>query len=590
MRRISTRMCLVPALISAVIASAPGPAAAGGSEFPASGTRNLGRGGSGLTRADDPTVMLRNPALLADLWEDMAYSGVHVLVPDSCFQATGNYTWTSQVDDAANFGDGPVLVNIANASLPDGTPLPNIRDEAFPRVCYDGPVPILPNIALTMKLAPNIGVGLGFFPPDNAALAQWGNRNGTVDTANGLRPSPTRWFRSHLNTSYFSALGAIGYRPTSWLRIGFGFQWALVVYSATEFTRPAQTRTTSNDVRVDITGRDLFIPGLIGSVHATPIDNLDIAIGFKWSDRVKSQAKLDITTSYFGSGRAFRYVNEDGMEEVAPGLLPLRSDNRLGTVDSPPVWVPELSFGVRYADRLAPRATTDNETWQASHRAAGRNVDDAMATERWDIELNAVVVFNGFNNYSRFVSANEMVGSQSATEDGSPGLPLTAFVGQCTEPEATCAAREVPRPIHGKTQLSLRLGGEYNLMPGLFAVRGGLSYETDGQDPGYLNVTNYQLGRTGLHVGVTFRFAGKTDFSIAYAHFFQRSVALTVNPARPFSTRDPGAYHVVEGEGDGVAQFPIADSSDSTEGPLFANAGTFYYHLDVVSVALAQHF
>ena len=33
-----------------------------------------------------------------------------------------------------------------------------------------------------MKLAPNLGVGIGFFPPDNAALNQWGNRDGTIDT------------------------------------------------------------------------------------------------------------------------------------------------------------------------------------------------------------------------------------------------------------------------------------------------------------------------------------------------------------------------------------------------------------------------
>jgi hypothetical protein len=587
MGRISTRVCL----ISAVLALAPQPAAAGSSEFPASGTRNFGRGGTGLTRADDPSVMLRNPALLADLWEDMAYTGVHILLPKSCFQATGNYGWSStDIDDAANFGHGPALVNVANAKTPDGTPLPNIRDEAFPKVCYDGPVPILPNIGLTMKLADDLGVGLGFFPPDNAALSQWGNRDGTVDTPNGLRPSPTRWFRSHLNTSYFSALGAVGYRPLSWLRVGFGFQWALVVYSATEFTRQNATRNTSSDIRIDVTGRDLFIPGLIGSVQASPIDNLDIAIGFKWSDRVKSRAKLDITTSDFGSGAAFPYLDADGDPQTALGLKPVRSDNRLGTVDSPPIWVPQLSFGVRYAQRLAPKLK--NNEWTAAHQAAGRHVEDSMATELWDVEANAIVYFNGVNDVSRFVSANEKVDAQSVNADGSLGLPINAFVGQCVagKQPGDCPAREVPAYIHGKTQYSLRLGGEYNVLPGVLAVRAGLSYETNGQDPAYLNVTNYQLGRTGLHVGLTWRVAQKTDVSLGFAHFIQKDIALTVNPARPFVTNDPAKYHVVQGQGDGVAKFAVPDASDTTEGPLFANAGTFYYHLDIVSVSLAQHY
>jgi hypothetical protein len=587
MRRLWTLVCLV----SAVVALTPHYAAAGGSEFPASGTRNLGRGGTGLTRADDPTLMLRNPALLADLWDDVAYTGMHVLLAKSCFQATGNYGWGASGDDAVDLGQGPLLVNLTNAKTPDGAPLTSIRDEPFPKVCYEGPVPILPNIGLSMKLAPNLGVGLGFFPPDNAALSQFGNRDGTVDTAAGLRPSPTRWFRSHLNTSYFSALGAIGYRPLSWLRFGLGFQWALVVYSATEFTRPVATRSISSDIRVDVTGRDLFIPGVIASVQVNPIDNLDIAVGFKWSDRIESRAKLDITTSNFGSPQAVPYVDQDGDAGTVPGLVRARSDNRLGNVSSPPIWVPQLSLGVRYADRLAPRPK--NDQWQAAHAAAPHRTQDSMATERWDVEANAIVYFNGANDVSRFVSANEKVITQSIARDGSLGLPLNAYVGQCAGKISECREREVPVYIHGKTQLSLRLGGDYNIIPGMLSVRAGFSYETNGQDPEYLNVTNYMLGRTGLHVGATWRIQGGTDLSIGFAHFIQRDIALAINPARPLDPRssaDPQKYHVASGANNGVAKFAIPDASDSVEGPLFANAGSFYYHLDVVSLSLAQHF
>jgi len=585
MRRISTLLCLA----LAVAALAPRPVFAGGAEFPAGGTRNFGRGGAGFTRADDPTVMIRNPALLADLWEDMAYGGVYVLFPHSCFQATGNYGWGSAGPDVANFGEGPVLVYPPNAKTPDGTALPNVAAEPYPNVCFTGPRGVLPNVALTMKLLPNLGVGLGFFPPDTAALPQWGNRDGTVDTPNGLRPSPTRWFRAHQNISYFSALGAVGYRPLDWLRVGFGFQWALVAYNTVQFTRFSTTRTTSNDVRVDVAGRDLFIPGLIGSVHATPLENLDIALGFMWSDRVKSRAKLDITTGNFGYSAPYPYIDADGASQIASGLVPTRSENRIGEADAPPVWVPQLSFGIRYAQRLFPRVKTEN--WREAQKAAGRHVQDSMSSERWDIEFNAVVYFNGANNYSRFVSANERVATQSVNPDGTLGLPLMSFLGQCIGGSSgPCTAREVPTYIHGKTQYSFRLGGEYNVLPGVLSVRGGVSYETDGYDPEYLNVTTYQLGRTGLHVGVTWRIALKTDVSIAYAHFFQKDVALTVNPARPFTTDDPERYNVVTGKNDGVAKFAIPDSTDTVEGPLYGNAGRFFYHLDIVSVAVAQHF
>ena len=69
-----------------------------------------------------------------------------------------------------------------------------------------------------------------------------------------------------------------------------------------------------------------------------------------------------------------------------------------------------------------------------------------------------------------------------------------------------------------------------------------------------------------------------------------KDVALTVNSRDTFNTTDPAKYHVVSGKNDGMAKFAIPDAADAGEGPLFANAGTFYCHLDVVSVSLAQHF
>jgi hypothetical protein len=55
-------------------------------------------------------------------------------------------------------------------------------------------------------------------------------------------------------------------------------------------------------------------------------------------------------------------------------------------------------------------------------------------------------------------------------------------------------------------------------------------------------------------------------------------------------TMDPGKYHLVTGKNDGTAGFPITDSGTPAEGPLYANAGEYFYHLDVVSVDFAQHF
>lgn len=146
---------------------------AGGPEFPAGGTRALGRGGAGFARADDPSLMFHNPALLADLWDDQAMLGAHFVLADSCMQPTGAYGWNVSNADVSDFGDGPVYLQaVAGDTDLNGKPLKGYGEDPFPKVCSQGAMPFLPQVGLSMKLAPNVGVGIGFFPPDNAGLNQ----------------------------------------------------------------------------------------------------------------------------------------------------------------------------------------------------------------------------------------------------------------------------------------------------------------------------------------------------------------------------------------------------------------------------------
>lgn len=597
-------MLRIVTLVSAVllaISVVPLPAAAGGAEFPAGGARGIGRGSANFARSDDPTVMVRNPALLSDLWTDMALAGVNILFADSCFQATGTYGnpfgYRINGQDVIKLGNDTIFVNPPQGATDvNGNALPRVQDEVLPNVCYSGPVPMLPHVALSMKLSPRLGIGIGFFPPDLAALNQFGNRDGTVDTENGLRTSPTRWFRAAQNTSYFSALGAIGYRLADWLTVGAGFQWQLVVYSTTTFSRVDTSISSRDDVRAEVFGRDLFIPGLIASAQITPIDALDIAIGFKWSDRVESVAKVDATPGAFGNGEAFAWKDSGGLMQSTDSFIPKTTQNIRGTVSAPPIWAPQLSVGVRFADRLKPRAKAKD--WDAAHHAAGKDVEDSMLTERWDIEADAIMYFNSVSNYRKFSNPGRLVDLVSVGASGMP-VTTTTLVGACTKfkdnnPSGDCLLSESPALLHGKNHLSLRLGGDYNVFPGLFTVRAGLSYETDGTEPRFNDITNYMLGRTGIHVGATLRVAKRTDISVGYVHFIQKDVKLTPNlngaPVPTAWSMDPGKYHLVTGKNDGVAGFAVTDSATSAEGPLFANAGTYFYHLDVLSVDFAQHF
>jgi len=130
-----------------------------------------------------------------------------------------------------------------------------------------------------------------------------------------------------------------------------------------------------------------------------------------------------------------------------------------------------------------------------------------------------------------------------------------------------------------------------------------------GQDPESLNVLGYMLSRVGIHGGLTVRIAGKTDLSIGYARFLHEMVRLQVNDEFNASSYPPkyrtAQYNFVPGlgvedmngvvienagfDGNASVEIPNADLG-YPRGPYFVNAGSFYYHLDVLSMSITQHF
>jgi len=582
-------------------------ALAGGSEFPGDGAHGLGRGATGFTRADDGTVLLRNPALLADLWDDQALVGASLQLVDACFQPTGAYGWGTQ-EGVADFGEGPLYTNAGQGDTDvQGQALTRYTDEPYPRVCYQGPMPFLPQVALTMKLSDDLGVGLGFLPPDASALNQWGNRDGTVNTENGLRPNPLRYYRSHQNVSFFTLTGGVGYRISPLIRVGLALQWNLAVFESRTWTTPFTGLNPGDDVRTDVFGRDLFIPGVIASVQLRPIDRLDVALGFKWSEAIESKAKLDITSSAFGTGEVFEYIDGGSGElALASATVPTTAHNQTGIVRAPPIWAPQLSLGLRYSEPLKPRV----RDWKLAREVAKGAVEDSMATERWDVEFNAIYFFTSVYDEVLFSSANAELDVKSISTAGEVQTIPDRYAGDCTrlDDNNNCIGRrETSTRLGGNDQIGLRLGGDYNLLPGMLALRAGLSYETRGQKPETLNVLQYMLSRTGIHAGLTLRIAGKTDLSIGFAHFIHENIRLQVNPASNLPPKyrseeyhfasgqgieavGPGAGEVPVGDFDGIAGIEVPNAGQDTPGPYFINAGSFRYDLQVLSLSLSQHF
>ncbi len=613
------------------LTSLPLSAAAGGSEYPSDGTRGLGRGGASMTRADNPKIMVRNPALLADLWGSMLYMNVNVGFPEACSQPSGGYGWGELGTEVLQLDPNgePVKVTAEEGAVggsdPDNLqPVMGYEYEPYPEVCYESGTTIAPSVALTGKFGDKLGLGIGFMPPEIAMDTQYGNNDGTVDTPNGLRPNPMRYMDTGRAPSYFGLLGAFGYRIVPWLRVGAGFRWSMVHADVTAWNKyGTPDLSPANDLRIHYYGTDMFVPGFTASVHAVPIDALDIAVGFRWEDRPTfNDAKLDIEVNPWGTGETyyFRESPGDAIETYAvdPAYM---NYNVPGKVVSPPVSVPQLSLGIRFADRIVPRPEN-----YAGFSGGTDPVRDSMSEERWDIEFNFIYYFNStFDELNFEFVPSERITRVSTDEAGAVST-ISGPPGVCpdndgdgspdSDPSGNCLVNYVmPAKFGGNDQISMRLGGDYNIIPDVFAVRAGVSYEGRGADPDYTRPPyGLPFERLGLHTGFTWRLDGRTDLTFAFAHFFQETIELALNTdpeasgmdlylrrARTFNpdarpggySADPAiaeqqakeVYHVIdEADADGVGRQRTGDNT------YYVNAGTHAFSLNVIGASIARHF
>jgi hypothetical protein len=119
-------------------------------------------------------------------------------------------------------------------------------------------------------------------------------------------------------------------------------------------------------------------------------------------------------------------------------------------------------------------------------------------------------------------------------------------------------------PHNWKDQVSVRVGGDWNVIPGQLALRLGGSYETLGFRDGFGFIDYLPLQRFGVHVGLSGRWA-KTELTLGYAHFF------TTTYNEP-NGQHPQIVIGLDGPVDGVTTF--------------TNSGTYRTHIDILGWSL----
>jgi hypothetical protein len=440
-------------LLSALVGllALPLPALAGGFEHQALSAPALGRGGAYAAAVDDPMALLYNPAQLSAVPGTQLTVGANLPLYNSCFARAG-----------ADPSTGSAYPEVCNGASP------------FPA----------PYVALALQPIAKLGIGVGILPPAGVAGVRYGRGDGTMVGPNGdVVPTPSRYLLIERNTPLFFPTVGASYEVLPWLRLGASFGWGIAMTSFATTISGFGTEMPASDVISRASGGDMFVPRIGGSVHMVPHENVDVMLGFSWTQDIRANVDLELDSPLL-------------MDEVIEGA-------RLTTPQ--PV---QLSLGIRYADRIRPRSEPENRRG----RSLTGEVNDRMANERWDVEANVV--------YERNSRIDAVRVTMPRDEMGNPPQLLNSDV------------EDVVLPHRWKDQITLRLGGDWNVVPGIFSVRSGLSFESNGVTRGFEQLSFRPGRRVGLHAGMTVRIAQRVDVALAYAHLFEQSVTLGLDEAQ----------------------------------------------------------
>jgi long-chain fatty acid transport protein len=549
---VGARMGIVLGLSAALLGSMPAPAQAGGFEFPAAGTRPLGRGGAFYARADSPLALLYNPANLASLRGAQAGLDLHVAFFDACFDRSGTYAENAGADSGTRFGSS-------------STPPPGGYDGVpHPKVCNQAGPGYIPELAASYRIHEDVGLGFGIVAPAGVGNTKWGNADrGTVDVPTSVHPegelpSPARYNLVEENLLIFYPSVGLGYSPHPMVRLGASFGWGIGLFDFTNYTVPFASEAFSTDIRTRIQAEDLFVPRLNVSAHVIPHENVDVMLGFIWNDDVEADGTLELTSGAYRDEPVQERVSRCSGTPYSPDEQCVAPIDGM-TLDAPMPW--KLSFGIRYADRIRPRDAGGDPT------EVGAPQHDPMTDERWDVELDVVYEMN--SRVDKFV-VEVPEGEQVVADEGLPA-PL---------PERNVI------PHQWKDQVSVRLGGDYNIIPGRLAARAGFSFESRGVKDAYPQLDFMPFRRYGLHAGFTVR-VKRFDISVAYAHLFQETTEVTENEVDPGRVERENGERVVVGQ-KGVPQ--VAATLTGGQPPYIVNKGKINSDFDVLSVSVKYAF
>ena len=464
---------------------------AGGTGYAGAGSKGLGRAGAFAVKADDTSALLYNPANLAIIPGVQFGAGTHISFSRACFDRAGTYG-DSELHEGSDLELTTPQYESAYGSATDE----NIMNAEFPNVCNSASPQIIPDLGLTWRVHPKVGLGVGVVVPPGVGNLKFGgmdssnNKLGIVSAAGRSLPAPTRYMLLDTEQMAFFPSIAIGYSPIPMLRLGLTAGWGIVLVKQRTIAKPLQGEWFATDSLTQMDVKDTFLPRLTVSLLVEPLEKiLQTMLYFTWQDDVKAEGSITYTTGYYSTAEG-GYIDKAKASHV--------------TMTLPQPW--QAGFGIRL---VVPRGV-DKSTLKA--REAKKRPTDGMLTEIADVELDAIYEIN--RRVDAAIITQESVYIQPFMEPGDLELP-----------------RKTIRNFVWRDQVSLRLGGDVNVLPDRLALRWGFHYETHGVVEGWeqLNIMPFQ--RVGLHAGATLR-VWRMDINLGYGFIYQFPVTLDEGQAK----------------------------------------------------------
>ena len=519
-------------------------------EFPDNGSEQAGRGGAWVARASDPLAAFYNPAGLA-----------------------GQPT---RLILQANFGSQRTCftrIKATNDTTIDGVS----PGGTYPQVCDGAAFNVDPQLAMTIRLTPRIGLGI---MPIVAPSAAGGNVSyPEFATVGGVpnSPEPGRYLLTAQNILLVTPTVAVGVEVINRLRVGASFQWGIAHFSFTSASTTANVNgaipgsatnlANSNDLRATLTGHDYFIPGFTLGTIWSPTDNIDIAGWYKWSAPVSGTGDVVAQFPYYGAVAAGTPNAVSTTTTSQPDCgQPSEKSNPCGSGSNANIHLSrpmEAKLGVRFH---LPRVNVPYD--EHTRDPMAQDIFDAEIDGTWanDSQMNFL-----FINFPQQGTGNNTMGVIPI--NGTPGfIPPNADV-----------------PLHYSDVFGIRVGGDWNVLPDQLTLRAGGFYQTPAQTQAnqvYQGLAFAAGSMVGLAGGATYRI-----------HFGPGSNALELSA---------GFEHVFVGTEDGGGQ-AFAISGEACDGnaapngtcpgggqrfrtPWAVNLGTLTNSINVINAGLGYRF